>query len=105
VAGNAVRQVEERLEPVFVRPTELFDFIPALRAADYRADSDDEDVVQLVLARALDARIANKMETFPDRLARTGPQSLEIPDMEVLGCVRPRLELRCVAPDGNGGFA
>ena len=56
-------------------------------------------VVKLVLARALDAGVANKMEAFPDRLAHTGLQSLRISDMGVVGCLRAPLEVRCVCPD------
>ena len=57
-----------------------------------------KDVVQLVLARALDPRIPYNMETLPDRLAHPRPQSFQIPDMRVLGLLRPRIELRCVGP-------
>ncbi len=53
--------------------------------------------MQLVLARALDARIANNTETLPDRLAHAGPQSFQIPDIGVLGFSGPGLSLDALA--------
>jgi hypothetical protein len=74
VRGDAVRQLEEGLEPgPLALPVEL-DVLPALGAGDHRADRDREDVDQAVVAPARLARVGEPREarrqTF-DHLARS----------------------------------
>ena len=62
VRGDAVRQLQEGLQPgLLAAPVEL-DVLPALGAGDHRADRDCRDVDQLMIAPARLARIGEPGE-------------------------------------------
>src|SRR3954452_3979582 len=62
VRGDAVRQLEEGLEPGPLAAAVELDVLPALGAGDHGADRDREDVDQLVIAPARLARITEPGE-------------------------------------------
>src|SRR3954447_23479982 len=62
VRGDAVRQLEEGLEPGPLAPPVELDVLPALGAGDHGTDRDREDVDQLVIAPARLAGIAEPGE-------------------------------------------
>jgi len=62
VAGDTAGQFEKGFEPVFLGVTEVLHVVEALAAAQERADGDDEQVDQPVLAGAGDARVGQVLE-------------------------------------------
>ena len=66
VAGDAMRQCEQSLQPVTLRMAELFHVHEALGTAEQRADRDDQDVVERMAFGARDARVFKLLEVVAD---------------------------------------
>jgi hypothetical protein len=57
VAGDAVGQIEEGLEPVLLGLAEVLDVVPGIGPGDHGTDGDGDDVEQFMEAGAVDARV------------------------------------------------
>jgi hypothetical protein len=66
VGGDAVGQVEERLEPVDLGLPELLDIVPGLGAADDRAEGDRDDREQRMQLGPFDSRVFERREVLAE---------------------------------------
>ena len=64
VTGDAVGQFEQAPEPVALGLAELLEVHEALRAAEQRAEGDEQNVVERVAFGARDARVFELMEVM-----------------------------------------
>ena len=76
MAGDAAGQLEQSLEPVVLGLAEFLHIHEAFRAAEQRADRDDEDVVQAMRLAALDARVWELTEVVAEAVGRIGHPKL-----------------------------
>ena len=66
VGGDAVGQVEERLEPVVLDLAEVLDVVPGVGPGDDGADGDGDDVEEFVESGAVDAGVGQLGEVVGD---------------------------------------
>lgn len=64
MAGNAVAQREKGFEPVVLGVAEILHVVEGFAGAEQRADGDDQEVNQVVILGAMDARVGQVLEVF-----------------------------------------
>ena len=64
VAGNAVAQWEKGFEPVLLGLAEILHVVEGLAGAEQRADRNDQNVNEVMILGAIDARIGQVFEMF-----------------------------------------
>ena len=79
VAGDAVGQFEQAAQPRPLGFAKLLHLREALRAAEQRADRDDQDVTERMALGTLDARVGELGEVFDEAVGVGHPKLLPTP--------------------------